>query len=200
MESARPPGSCCVNMTCCNGLLTSSSPACNQPAPPRLTPLEIPSPSALNPVPCVSSPVSVASSEYHAPRANEGLFAAFALTCRRPLSGTSIAKISFNQVIAKPVIASNTPSRRDTGEEVRRRHHEATSDTDTYIEVPRTSSDIALESTRTIEIDEFCPSRYRQPLSDPPVLSRTRRQGRHTPSGHPRNHPQHEQVAIGAWC
>ena len=37
-------------------------------------------------------------------------------------------------------------------------------------------------------------SRYRQPLSDPPLLSRAGRQGRpRRLRGDPRNHPQHEQ-------
>ncbi len=69
-------------------------------------------------------------------------------------------------------------------------------DTDTYIEVTKDElDDIALDSTRTIEIDEFVPRRRdRQPLSDPPLLSRARRQGRpRRLRGDPRDHPQHGQ-------
>ena len=53
-------------------------------------------------------------------------------------------------------------------------------DTDTYIEVTKDELDnIALESTRTIEIDQFVPQiRNRRALSGASLLHRARRQGR----------------------
>src|SRR5665811_1291625 len=97
------------------------------------------------------------------PRQLEGIFAPSLVTCPVALypATSDSEKISFNQ------INRNTGHRikymkvdADTGEEVS--NEDITKgykvDTDTYIEVSKDElENIALESTRTIDIDEFVP-------------------------------------------
>src|ERR1700704_1494326 len=115
--------------------------------------------------PVVSSMSSVAFSEYFmAPRANwKGFLRLSLVTCPVALypATSDTEKVSFNQV------------NRKTGHRIKYAKVDAESgeevaaedimkgykvDTDTYIEVSKDELDeIALESTRTIEIDEFVP-------------------------------------------
>ena len=143
------------------------------------------------------------------PRQLERLFAAFA----RDLPGgaypatSDSEKISFNQINRK------TGHRikylkvdADTGEEVAAddimKGYKV--DTDSYIEITKDElDDIALESTRTIEIDQFVPEiRDRRSLSDPAVFHRAGRQGRpRRLCGDPRDHPRDGQGGAGrGWC
>ena len=137
-----------------------------------------------------------------APRANwKGFLRLSLVTCPVALypATSDTEKVSFNQINRKTghrIKYAKVDA--DTGEEVANddimKGYKI--DTDTYIEVTKDElDDIALELTRTIEIDEFVPradidSRY----ADPALLPRTGRQGRpRRLRGDPRNHPQHGQ-------
>ena len=137
-----------------------------------------------------------------APRANwKGFLRLSLVTCPVALypATSDTEKVSFNQINRKTghrIKYAKVDA--ETGEEVANEDimKGYKIDTDTYIEVSKDElDDIALESTRTIEIDEFVPrsdidSRYR----DPPLLPRAGRQGRpRRIRGDPRNHPQHGQ-------
>src|SRR6202165_5453679 len=142
--------------------------------PPRLTPLRESLPARLKPgSPVVSlwyssgilGPWSVAFSEYPmAPRANwKGFLRLSLVTCPVALypATSDTEKVSFNQINRKPghrIKYAKVDA--DTGEEVASEDimKGYKVDTDTYIEVSKDElDDIALESTRTIEIDEFVP-------------------------------------------
>src|SRR6201986_1984149 len=115
--------------------------------------------------PCYSVPSSVAFSEYPmAPRANwKGFLRLSLVTCPVALypATSDTEKVSFNQINRKTghrIKYAKVDA--DTGEEVAAddimKGYKV--DTDTYIEVSKEElDDIALESTRTIEIDEFVP-------------------------------------------
>src|SRR6201986_2207507 len=115
--------------------------------------------------PCYSVPSSVAFSEYPmAPRANwKGFLRLSLVTCPVALypATSDTEKVSFNQINRKTghrIKYAKVDA--DTGEEVAAddimKGYKV--DTDTYIEVSKDElDDIALESTRTIEIDEFVP-------------------------------------------
>jgi Ku protein len=137
-----------------------------------------------------------------APRANgKGFLRLSLVTCPVALypATSDSEKISFNQ------INRSTGHRikylkvdADTGEEVASdeimKGYKV--DNDTYIEISKDElENIALDSTRTIEIDEFVPkAEHRSTLSDQAVLPRAGRQGRpRCIRRHPRDHPQHEQ-------
>ena len=120
-----------------------------------------------------------------APRANWKSFLRLSLVTR-PLAlypaTSDTEKISFNQ------INRNTGHRikylkvdADTGEEVSSDDiiNGYKVDTDTYIEVSKDElENIAVNSTRTIEIDRVrAQGRHRSAISDPTLLSRSRRQG-----------------------
>src|ERR1700749_5096916 len=115
--------------------------------------------------PCYSVPSSVAFSEYPmAPRANwKGFLRLSLVTCPVALypATSDSEKVSFTQINRKTghrIKYAKVDA--DTGEEVAAddimKGYKV--DTDTYIEVSKEElDDIALESTRTIEIDEFVP-------------------------------------------
>ncbi len=135
-----------------------------------------------------------------APRANwKGFLRLSLVTCPVALypATSDSEKISFNQINRKTghrIKYAKVDA--DTGEEVSNddimKGYKV--DTDTYIEVSKDElENIALESTRTIDIDEFVPkSRYRPALPHPSVLPGPGRQSRaRRLRRHPRDHPQH---------
>src|SRR5215210_351702 len=113
----------------------------------------------------ILGPSSVAFSEYSmAPRANwKGFLRLSLVTCPVALypATSDTEKVSFNQINRKTghrIKYAKVDA--DTGEEVASEDimKGYKVDTDTYIEVSKDElDDIALESTRTIEIDEFVP-------------------------------------------
>ena len=115
-----------------------------------------------------------------APRANwKGFLRLSLVTCPVALypATSDTEKVSFNQINRKTghrIKYAKVDA--DTGEEVANEDivKGYKVDTDTYIEVTKDElDDIALESTRTIEIDEFVTaSRDRPPLPDPALLPR----------------------------
>ena len=135
-----------------------------------------------------------------APRANwKGFLRLSLVTCPVALfpATSESEKISFNQ------INRNTGHRikyvkvdADTGEEVQTEDimKGYKVDTDTYIEVSKDElENIALESTRTIDINEFVPKSDIDPryLIRPYYLVPDGKVGPRRLRGHPRNHPQH---------
>src|SRR5882672_2552425 len=139
----------------------------NQPVSPRLTPLGDSCPVSFEtgfPGGILAHP-SVAFSEYPmAPRANwKGFLRLSLVTCPVALypATSDTEKVSFNQINRKTghrIKYAKVDA--DTGEEVASEDimKGYKVDTDTYIEVSKDElDDIALESTRTIEIDEFVP-------------------------------------------
>src|SRR6202020_595580 len=111
-----------------------------------------------------SQPRSFRSNAYMAPRANwKGFLRLSLVTCPVALypATSDSEKVSFNQINRKtghPIKYAKVDA--DTGEEVAAddimKGYKV--DTDTYIEVSKDElEDIALESTRTIEIDQSGP-------------------------------------------
>ncbi len=137
-----------------------------------------------------------------APRANwKGFLRLSLVTCPVALypATSDTEKVSFNQINRKTghrIKYAKVDA--DTGEEVANEDimKGYKIDTDTYIEVSKDElEDIALESTRTIEIDEFVPradidSRY---VIRPYYLVPDGKVGHDAYRGDPRNHPQHGQ-------
>ena len=134
-----------------------------------------------------------------APRANwKGFLRLSLVTCPVALypATSDSEKISFNQINRKTghrIKYAKVDA--DTGEEVSSddimKGYKV--DPDTYIEVSKDElENIALELTRTIEIDEFVnrKSEHRPALPHPPILpaSRTARSARRL-RRHSRNHP-----------
>src|ERR1700687_5010504 len=144
-----------------------SGPTSPHGPPPRLTPLRDSPPRLLETrfSSGILGPSSVAFSEYPmAPRANwKGFLRLSLVTCPVALypATSDTEKVSFNQVNRKTghrIKYAKVDA--DTGEEVASEDimKGYKVDTDTYIEVSKDElDDIALESTRTIEIDEFVP-------------------------------------------
>ena len=121
-----------------------------------------------------------------APRANwKGFLRLSLVTCPVALypATSDTEKVSFNQINRKTghrIKYAKVDA--DTGEEVASEDimKGYKVDTDTYIEMSKEElDDIALEFDAYDRDRRVCAeSRYRHPLSDPPVLSRARRQGR----------------------
>ena len=137
-----------------------------------------------------------------APRANwKGFLRLSLVTCPVALypATSESEKVSFNQLNRKTghrIKYAKVDA--DTGEEVANEDivKGYKVDTDTFIEVTKEElENVALESTRTIEIDEFVDrSRDRPALSDPAILPASGRQGRSRRlRRHPRNHPRDGQ-------
>src|SRR4051795_13372618 len=135
-----------------------------------------------------------------APRANwRGFLRLSLVTCPVALypATSDSDKISFNQINKKTghrIKYAKVDA--DTGEEVRNEDimKGFKVDTDTYIEVTKEElENVALESTRTIEINEFVPRQDIDPryLIRPYYLRPDGKVGHD--AGDPRNHPQHEQ-------
>jgi Ku protein len=134
------------------------------------------------------------------PRANwKGFLRLSLVTCPVALypATSDSEKISFNQINRKTghrIKYAKVDA--DTGEEVSNEDimKGYKVDTDTYIEVSKDElENIALEFTRTIDIDEFVPkSSIDPPLSHSSLLSGPRRESRtRRLCRHPRNYPQH---------
>src|ERR1700737_1939755 len=144
-----------------------SGPTSPHGPPPRLTALRDSPPRLLETrfSSGILGPSSVAFSEYPmAPRANwKGFLRLSLVTCPVALypATSDTEKVSFNQINRKTghrIKYAKVDA--DTGEEVASEDimKGYKVDTDTYIEVSKDElDDIALESTRTIEIDEFVP-------------------------------------------
>ena len=134
-----------------------------------------------------------------APRANwKGFLRLSLVTCPVALypATSESEKVSFNQLNRKTghrIKYAKIDA--DTGEEVANEDivKGYKVDTDTFIEVTKEElENVALESTRTIEIDEFVERSEIDPLHHPSLLPLSRRRSPRRLCSNPRNHPRDE--------